>query len=129
MAISIIPKVQSQFQTMEQDVKNIKGDLANTEMVINDIKNSLNDISTTIEEDKSNFESFTIETKDKLEELNTNIKDLYFKINKINLEISQRLLDQHKTNNRITTWLAFATAFGVAALFFIFKFIQTGTMI
>ena len=129
MAISIIPKVQSQFQTMEQDVKNIKGDLANTELVINDIKNSLNDISTTIEEDKSNFESFTIETKDKLEELNTNIKDLYFKIDKINLEISQRLLDQHKTNNRITTWLAFATALGVAAMFFIFKFIQTGTMI
>ena len=129
MAISIIPKVQSQFQTMEQDVKNIKGDLANTELVINDIKNSLNDISTTIEEDKSNFESFTIETKDKLEELNTNIKDLYFKIDKINLEMSQRLLDQHKTNNRITSWLAFTTALGVAALFFIFKFIQTGTMI
>lgn len=129
MAISIIPKVQSQFQTMEQDVKNIKGDLANTELVINDIKNSLNDISTTIEEDKSNFESFTIETKDRLEELNTNIKDLYFKIDKINLGISQRLIDQHKTNNRITTWLAFATALGVAALFFIFKFIQTGTMI
>ena len=114
---------------MGQDVESIKEDLANTEQAVNDIKNSLSDISTTIEKDESNFEQFTIETKDKLEELNSNIKNLYFKIDKINLEISQRILDQHKTNNRITTWLGFAIALGVSALFFIFKFIQTGTMV
>lgn len=114
---------------MEQDVESIKEGLANTEQAVNDIKNSLNDIGTTIEEDESNFEQFTIETKDRLEELNSNIKDLYSKIDKISLEISKRILDQHKTNDRITTWLAFATALGVAALFFIFKFIQTGTMV